>query len=219
MCLSQARRGQGQIVTFGRAACQVTDDVIIDGEHAYPVRGIVLRAGTMRRTSPRRSPRYVRSSLERAVVAKVPRRVKGASRIAHGLRARAVAFATSDDSKANQRRRVRHRRALRHCASRASRADLIGEAGQGQLRAARADAMPLAQPAAAVPYRRGHALARAFDGVVPVRPATDMNDAVARRRTTPSPATPCCSPACSSFDISGLQRRGDVFVRAVQNST
>jgi UDP-N-acetylmuramoylalanine--D-glutamate ligase len=61
-------------------------------------------------------------------------------------------------------------------------------------------------------------VAAAFDGIVPVRIATSMDDAVAVARDLATPGDAVVlSPGCASFDwYRNYGERGDDFARAVR---
>ncbi|MGH8624021.1 MAG: UDP-N-acetylmuramoyl-L-alanine--D-glutamate ligase [Gammaproteobacteria bacterium] len=67
--------------------------------------------------------------------------------------------------------------------------------------------------------RDGPAIARAFQGIVPVEKASDMSDAVSLAKSLAQPGDAVLlSPACASFDLfNDYAHRGQVFMREVKN--
>ena len=215
VCLTQARRGQGQVVTFGPGGdVQVTDDAIIDGEHAYPRAAIALQGGHNAANVAAALAAVRPFQLERAVVAKVLAEFKGlAHRMAFVRERNGVRY--YDDSKGtNVGASVTAVLGMRE-----PRVVLIaGGKDKGGSYGPLADAMRSRGRAAVLIGEATPLLARALDGVVPVELATDMNDAVAKAANhAVAGDAVLLSPACSSFDMfKDYKERGDVFVRAVQ---
>ncbi len=95
---------------------------------------------------------------------------------------------------------------------------ILGGQGKG------ADFLPLREPlsrkarAVVLMGEAAEDIAHVLDGVVPVRRAADMDEAVAQARALAEPGDAVLlSPACASFDMfDGFAARGDAFIRAVR---
>lgn len=215
VCLAQAKRGQGHVITFGPGGdIQVTDDAIIDGEHAYPRAAIGLQGGHNALNVAAALAAIRPFGISREVVAKVLADFKGlAHRMAFVRERNGVRY--YDDSKGtNVGASVTAVLGMRE-----PKVVLIaGGKDKGGSYGPLADAMRARGRAAVLIGEATPLIAKALDGVVPLATATDMADAVRKASELASTGDAVLlSPACSSFDMfKDYKERGDVFVRAVQ---
>ena len=218
VCLAQARRGKAAVVTFGGSGdIEVTDDAILDGEHAYPRNAIALQGGHNALNVAAALAAIRPFGIAPTVIEKVLAEFKGlAHRMAFVRERNGVRY--YDDSKGtNVGASVTAVQGMRE-----PKVVLIaGGKDKGGSYGPLADAMRERGRAAILIGEATPLLEEAFSNVVPVERATDMADAVAKAaKHAQSGDAVLLSPACSSFDMfKDYKERGDIFVRAVQGLT
>jgi UDP-N-acetylmuramoylalanine--D-glutamate ligase len=214
-CIAQAKRGNGKVITFGPGGdIQVTEDAIIDGEHAYPRSAIALQGGHNALNVAAALAAVRPFSIPREVVAKVLADFKGLAHRMAFVRSRNGARYYDDSKGTNVGASVTAVLGMRE-----PKVVLIaGGKDKGGSYGPLADAMRTRGRAAVLIGEATPLIAKALEGVVPVETATDMADAVRRAAALAcSGDAVLLSPACSSFDMfKDYKERGDVFVRAVQ---
>lgn len=217
ICLAQAHRGGGRVVTFGPGGdFDVTDEAVID--HA---RGVAYRRDEIRLAGGHNalnvaaalaavSPFELRPELVREVLT----RFEGlAHRMALVAEHRGVRY--YDDSKGtNVGAAVTAVRGVRE-----ARVVLVaGGRDKGGSYGPLVEALRDKGRAAVLVGEAAPLLRDAIGGAVPVRLATSMEDAVRAAAELAQPGDAVLlSPACSSFDMfRDYKHRGEVFVAAVQ---
>ncbi|MBX3233116.1 MAG: UDP-N-acetylmuramoyl-L-alanine--D-glutamate ligase [Labilithrix sp.] len=214
VCRAQAKRGRGTIVTFGPGGdVDVRNDVIVDGEHAYPRSAIVLQGGHNALNVAAALAAIRPFGVDPRVVREVLAEHAGLEhRMAFVRSRRGVRF--YDDSKGtNVGASVTAIRGVME-----EKVVLVaGGKDKGGSYGPLADAMRERGRAAVVIGEAKALLRAALADVVPVREAATMEEAVklAAELAQGGDAV-LLSPACSSFDMfRDYKDRGDAFVRAV----
>lgn len=214
VCLAQAKRGGGKVLTFGPGGdFDVRADAIVDGEHAYPRAAIGLQGGHNALNVAAALAAVKPFGLDQRVVREVLASFKGlAHRMAFVRERNGVRY--YDDSKGtNVGASVTAIRGVQE-----EKVVLVaGGKDKGGSYGPLADAMR-ERGRAAVLIGEARALIRdALGDAVTVREAATMDEAVkiAAELAQRGDAV-LLSPACSSFDMfRDYKDRGDAFVRAV----
>lgn len=215
VCLTQARRGEARIITFGQAGADVVvrTDAIVDGDAVYERRSIALQGGhnalNVAAALAAVRPFGIASSVVSAVLA----RFRGlAHRMVFVRERNGVRF--YDDSKGtNVGASVT---AVRGVAE--EKVVLIaGGRDKGGSYGPLVDALRERGRAAVLIGEARDLIRDAIGTTIPVRLATSMDEAVAVSADLARPGDAVLlSPACSSFDMfKDYKDRGDAFVRAV----
>lgn len=214
VCLAQARRGAGSVVTFGPGGdVSVTDDAVLDGEHAYPRSAIALQGGHNALNVAAALAAVRPFGVDAKVARKVLAELAGLAHRMVFVRERSSVRYYDDSKGTNVGASVTAVRGMRE-----TKVVLIaGGKDKGGSYEPLADAMRERGRAAVLIGEATPLVARALDGVVPIATATDMTDAVRKAADLAAPGDAVLlSPACSSFDMfKDYKERGDVFVRAV----
>jgi UDP-N-acetylmuramoylalanine--D-glutamate ligase len=214
VCLAQAKRGQGRVVTFGEGGdVDVRPDAIVDGSNVYPRSKIALQGGHNALNVAAALASVRPFAIAPEIVADVLATFRGLPHRMVFVRERQRVRFYDDSKGTNVGASVT---AVKGIAEEkvvliAGGRDKGGSYG------------PLAQALrergrAAVLIGESKALIReALGGVVPIRDAESMDEAVAIAAELARPGDAVLlSPACSSFDMfRDYKERGDVFVRAV----
>lgn len=216
VCLAQARRGKAEVVTFGRADAdiEVTDDAILDGQHAYPRRAIALRGGHNALNVAAALAAVRPFAIDAKTIEKVLAEFKGLAHRMTFVRERNGVRYYDDSKGTNVGASVTAVQGMRE-----PKVVLIaGGKDKGGSYGPLADAMRERGRAAILIGEATPLIEGALEGVVPMERATDMADAVAKAaKHAQSGDAVLLSPACSSFDMfKDYKERGDVFVRAVK---
>lgn len=214
VCLRQAARGKGRVLTFGmHGDVRVTADAIVDGAARYDRKAIALQGG--------HNALNVAAALAAVrpfgVAPEVARRVLASFRgLAHRMafvRERGGVRFYDDSKGTNVGAAVT---AIRGVAE--ERVVLVaGGRDKGGSYGPLVDALRERGRAAVLIGEAKHLMSEAIGDVVPVRLAGSMEEAVAVAAELAQPGDAVLlSPACSSFDMfESYKHRGEVFVRAV----
>jgi UDP-N-acetylmuramoylalanine--D-glutamate ligase len=214
VCLRQAARGKGRVLTFGmHGDVRVTTDAIVDGDVTYDRKAIALQGG--------HNALNVAAALAAVrpfdVAPEVARRVLASFRgLAHRMafvRERGGVRFYDDSKGTNVGAAVT---AVRGVAE--ERVVLVaGGRDKGGSYGPLVDALREKGRAAVLIGESKHLIREAIGDVVPVRLAGSMEEAVAVAAELARPGDAVLlSPACSSFDMfESYKHRGDAFVRAV----
>ncbi len=214
VCLRQAKRGQARVVTFGPGGdVSVRPDAIVDGDEVYGRSEIALQGGHNALNVAAALAAIRPFGIDPALVREVLSTFQGlAHRMAFVRERRRVRF--YDDSKGtNVGASVTAVRGIRE-----EKVVLVaGGRDKGGSYGPLVDALRERGRAAVLIGEARHVIENAIGDVVPVRTATDMNEAVALSAELARPGDAVLlSPACSSFDMfRDYKERGDTFVRAV----
>ena len=214
VCLRQAKRGQARVVTFGPGGdVSVRPDAIVDGDQVYGRSEIALQGGHNALNVAAALAAIRPFGIDPALVREVLSTFQGlAHRMAFVRERRRVRF--YDDSKGtNVGASVTAVRGIRE-----EKVVLVaGGRDKGGSYGPLVDALRERGRAAVLIGEARHVIENAIGDVVPVRTATDMNEAVALSAELARPGDAVLlSPACSSFDMfRDYKERGDTFVRAV----
>ena len=214
VCLRQAKRGRGRIVTFGPDGdVSVRPDAIVDGEDVYPRASIRLQGGHNALNVAAALAAVRPFAIDPALIREVLSTFEGlAHRMAFVRERRRVRF--YDDSKGtNVGASVTAVRGI----SETQVVLIAGGRDKGGSYGPLVDALRERGRGAVLIGEAKELIARAIGDVVPVRTATSMEEAVALSAELARPGDAVLlSPACSSFDMfRDYKARGDAFVRAV----
>jgi len=214
VCLEQAQRGRARVVTFGPGGdVDVRADAIVDGPNVYPRTKIALQGGHNASNVAAALACVRPFGISPAVVSAVLARYRGlAHRMAFVRERRGVRY--YDDSKGtNVGASVTAVRGIaeKHVVL------VAGGKDKGGSYAPLADALRERGRAAVLIGEAAPLIADALGGVVPIRRAASMEEAVrAAAALAHDGDAVLLSPACSSFDMfKDYKDRGDAFVRAV----
>lgn len=214
VCLAQARRGRGRVVTFGPGGdVAVTADAVVDGRVGYPLAKITLQGGHNALNVAAALAAVRPFAIDPEIIAAVLADFSGLPhRMAFVRSLRGVRY--YDDSKGtNVGATVT---AVRGIAE--DKVVLVaGGRDKGGSYGPLVDALRERGRAAVLIGEAKDLIAKALDGVVPCAVATDMADAVKKAASLARDGDAVLlSPACSSFDMfKDYKERGDVFVREV----
>lgn len=203
VCLREAKRGKGKLVTFGPGGDVVVDKAALrlEGKH-----NALNAAAAVAAVAP--------FEVSREVVASVLSSFTG---LAHrmALVAEHGGIRYYDDSKGTN---VGAAVTAVLGVSEPRVVLIAGGRDKGGSYAPLAQAMKDKGRAVVVMGEAADAIAKAFEGALPVERATSMEDAVARaERLAQRGDAVLLSPACSSFDMfKDYKHRGDVFAAAVR---
>jgi len=214
VCLRQAARGKGRLVTFGTSGdVRVTADAVVDGDERYDRKAIALQGGHNALNVAAALAAVRPFGVAPDVVRRVLASFRGlAHRMAFVRERGGVRF--YDDSKGtNVGASVT---AIRGVAE--ERVVLVaGGRDKGGSYGPLVDALRERGRAAVLIGEAKHLIRDAIGSVVPVRLAESMEEAVAvAAELAHAGDAVLLSPACSSFDMfQDYKARGDAFVRAV----
>jgi UDP-N-acetylmuramoylalanine--D-glutamate ligase len=216
-CMGQAKRGRARIVTFGPGGMlDVTDDAVVDRRAGdrFARAAIALEGGHNALNVAAAIACVAPFGVRAETIGRVLREARG---LPHrtALVAEVGGVRYYDDSKGtNVGAAVTALDGLRE-----PRAVLIaGGRDKGGSYAPLAQALARKGRGAVLLGEAADAIARAVGGLVPVRRATSMDEAVRAGASLAQPGDAVLlSPACSSFDMfRDYKHRGDEFVRAVR---
>ncbi len=214
VCLRQARRGQGKVLTFGTDGdVRVLPDVIVDGDERYARAEIALQGGHNALNVAAALAAIRPFGVAPAIVREVLASFRGlAHRMVFVRDLRGVRY--YDDSKGtNVGASVTAVRGIRE-----EKVVLIaGGRDKGGSYGPLVDALRERGRAAVVIGEARDLIKDAIGDAVPVRAASSMDEAVAiSAELARAGDAVLLSPACSSFDMfRDYKDRGDAFVRAV----
>lgn len=214
VCLRQAKRGRGRIVTFGDGGdIQVRADAIVDGDAVYPRSKISLQGGhnalNVAAALAAVRPFGIVPELAREVLASfrgLPHRMVFV-RERHRVRFYDDSKGTNVGASVTAVRGIREEKVVL----------VAGGRDKGGSYGPLVDALHERGRAAVLVGEASDRIRHAIGGIVPVRTAASMEEAVLLSAELARPGDAVLlSPACSSFDMfRDYKARGEAFVRAV----
>ena len=214
VCLAQALRGQGRVLTFGTGGTiDVRDDAIVDGEEVYLRSEIAVQGGHNALNVAAALAAVRPFSVPPAIVRQVLGSFAGLAHRMAFVRERAGVRFYDDSKGTNVGAAVT---AVLGIAE--SRVVLVaGGKDKGGSYGPLASALRVRGRAAVLIGEAAPLIAEAIGDALPVQRAATMSEAVAAAVKLARPGDAVLlSPACSSFDMfRDYKDRGDAFVRAV----
>jgi UDP-N-acetylmuramoylalanine--D-glutamate ligase len=215
VCLAQAKRGQGRIVTFGGAGADVAvlTETIVDGPNSYERARIALQGGHNALNVAAALAAVRPFSIDPAVIRDVLARFSGLAHRMVFVRERSGVRFYDDSKGTNVGASVTAVRGI----SEEKVVLIAGGRDKGGSYGPLVDALRERGRAAVLIGEARELIRDAVGSAIPVRLASTMDEAVAVSADLAQAGDAVLlSPACSSFDMfKDYKHRGDDFVRAV----
>jgi UDP-N-acetylmuramoylalanine--D-glutamate ligase len=217
VCLAQAHRGKGRVVTFGKGAdVEVTDDAVIDHltKQTFSRRKIALSGGHNALNVAAALASVGPFELSREVIAKVLAEFRGLDHRMSFVAERRGARYYDDSKGTNVGASVTAVRGV----SEPKVVLIAGGRDKGGSYGPLVEALREKGRAVVVIGEASDVIASAMNGALPVARASTMDDAVKKAAELAQRGDAVLlSPACSSFDMfRDYKHRGDEFARAVR---